>query len=66
MTAAVWHDVGKNGRCTARRYTAVELAGLFFAFSAIGWLWEVGLHLLLEGELVNPSCSSRIRLCRCR
>lgn len=53
MTAAVWHDVGKNGRCTARRYTAVELAGLFFAFSAIGWLWEVGLHLLLEGELVN-------------
>lgn len=38
---------------TAGRYTLCEAAGLFLAFSAAGWLWEVGLHLLLDGELVN-------------
>lgn len=38
---------------TAGRYTSCEAAGLFLAFSAAGWLWEVGLHLLMDGELVN-------------
>lgn len=37
----------------AGRYTLCEAAGLFLAFSAAGWLFEVGLHLLLDGELVN-------------
>lgn len=37
-----------SGRCTC-----CEAAGLFLAFSAVGWLWEVGLHLLRTGELVN-------------
>lgn len=35
------------------RYTPCEMVGLFSAFSTAGWLWEVGLHLLLDGELVN-------------
>ena len=53
MTAAVRRFVGKCGACSAARYTAGELAGLFFAFSAAGWLWEVALHLLQDGVLVN-------------
>lgn len=44
----------QRARCdTVGRYSLCELAGLFLAFSAAGWLWEVGLHLLLDGELVN-------------
>lgn len=38
---------------TAGRYTLCEMTGLFLAFSVAGWLFEVGLHLLLDGELVN-------------
>ncbi|MGO5028330.1 putative ABC transporter permease [Candidatus Agathobaculum pullicola] len=38
---------------TAGRCTLCEGAGLFLVFSIAGWLWEVGLHLLLDGELVN-------------
>lgn len=37
----------------AGRCTLCEGAGLFLVFSIAGWLWEVGLHLLLDGELVN-------------
>ena len=53
MTAAVQHLKRKTRYRAARHYTAAELTGLFFAFSAAGWLWEVGLHLVLEGGLVN-------------
>lgn len=53
MTAAVQHFTGKTRYRAARHYTAAELTGLFFAFSVAGWLWEVGLHLVLEGGLVN-------------
>lgn len=35
------------------RHTLCEMVGLFLAFSTAGWLWEVGLHLLLDGQLVN-------------
>lgn len=52
MTAAV-HTVQT---CADRRtagYTACEYIGLFLTFSTAGWLWEVALHLLLDGELVN-------------
>ncbi|MDO4271136.1 MAG: putative ABC transporter permease [Eubacteriales bacterium] len=37
----------------SRRYTAAELTGLFFTFSVLGWLWEVALHIVFDGELVN-------------
>ena len=53
MTATVQRQGRKYRARAARRYTAAELTGLFFAFAAIGWLWKVGLHLALEGELVN-------------
>ena len=53
MTATVQRQGRKYRARAAQRYTAAELTGLFFAFAAIGWLWEVGLHLALEGELVN-------------
>ena len=53
MTAVVQHLKRKTRYRAARHYTAAELTGLFFAFSAGGWLWEVGLHLVLEGGLVN-------------
>ena len=53
MTAAVQHLKRKTRYRAARHYTAAELTGLFFAFSVAGWLWEVGLHLVLEGGLVN-------------
>ena len=53
MTATVQRQGRKYRARAARHYTAAELTGLFFAFAAIGWLWEVGLHLALEGELVN-------------
>lgn len=44
----------RSGRISAAgRYTLSEMAGLFLVFSGAGWLWEVGLHLLLDGELVN-------------
>ena len=53
MATVARQFMGKNRRRAARHYTAAELTGLFFAFSAAGWLWEVGLHLVLEGGLVN-------------
>ena len=53
MTAAAERQVRGYRMRAARRYTAGELTGLFFAFLAHGWLWEVGLHLVLDGELVN-------------
>lgn len=53
MAATIQRYVGHYRTRAARRYTAAELAGLFFAFSVIGWLWEVGLHVVLDGELVN-------------
>lgn len=53
MTATIQRQGRKYRARAARHYTAAELTGLFFAFAAIGWLWEVGLHLALEGELVN-------------
>lgn len=53
MTATVQRHEGTGRARAAQRYTAAELTALFFAFSAVGWLWEVALHLVLEGELVN-------------
>lgn len=44
----------QRARCDmVGRYSLCEVVGLFLAFSAAGWLWEVGLHLLMDGQLVN-------------
>ncbi|MDO4344510.1 MAG: DUF975 family protein [Eubacteriales bacterium] len=39
--------------CYARNYSIPSLILLFFTFSVIGWLWEVSLHLITDGEFVN-------------
>ena len=44
---------GKIRQSIGRQYAPAELAGLFFAFSVAGWLWEVALHLVFNGELVK-------------
>lgn len=36
-----------------RHYSVWSLLIMFFGFSVFGWLWEVGLHLIETGELVN-------------
>lgn len=36
-----------------RRYSVWSLLGIFFTMSVLGWLWEVGMHLVSTGELVN-------------
>lgn len=36
-----------------RHYSIPSLILLFFIFSFVGWAWEVTLHLITDGELVN-------------
>lgn len=36
-----------------RHYSIWSIVLLFFIFSAIGWVWEVSLHLVTDGEFVN-------------
>lgn len=36
-----------------RRYSVWSVILLFFAFSLIGWVWEVSLHLITDGVFVN-------------
>ncbi len=36
-----------------RKYSLRTLVLLFFSFSIIGWLWEVGLHVVQDGTFVN-------------
>ncbi|HIT57901.1 MAG TPA: DUF975 family protein [Candidatus Galloscillospira stercoripullorum] len=36
-----------------RHYSVWSLIAIFLSLSVFGWLWEVGLHLLSYGELVN-------------
>lgn len=36
-----------------RRYSLVTYILLFFIFSLIGWLWEVGIHIVEDGVFVN-------------
>ncbi len=38
---------------TAFPYHITDLVFLFFLFCLVGWLWEVGLHLVQAHELVN-------------
>lgn len=36
-----------------RHYSVWSVIVLFFVFSFMGWLWEVSLHLVQDGEFVN-------------
>ena len=36
-----------------RKYTIRTLVLLFFAFSLVGWVWEVALHIVQAGVFVN-------------
>lgn len=36
-----------------RRYSVWSVILLFFAFSFMGWVWEVSLHLITDGVFVN-------------
>lgn len=36
-----------------RPYTLPVYILLFFSFSILGWLWEVGIHLVEDGQFVN-------------
>ncbi len=40
-----------------RNYSITSLILIFFTFSFIGWLWEVGLHLFTTGVFVNRGVS---------
>ena len=36
-----------------RYYSVWSVTVLFFAMSFLGWLWEVSLHLVIDGQFVN-------------
>ena len=36
-----------------RKYSVTSYILMFFVISFIGWLWEVGLHLVTDGAFVN-------------
>lgn len=44
---------GFDNICYIRNYSIPSLVLLFFTFSLTGWLWEVSLHIVLDGEFVN-------------
>ena len=43
----------KSDLYNSRSYSLVNLILMFFIFSFVGWLWEVSLHLILDGVFVN-------------
>ena len=36
-----------------RKYSFISLIELFFTYSLVGWLWEVGLYLATTGQFIN-------------
>lgn len=42
-----------RGLYCERHYSIWSLIMLFFTFAVIGWVWEVSLHLVSDGEFVN-------------
>ena len=36
-----------------RRYSIWSLLAMFFIFAVIGWLWEVMLHIIADGEFIK-------------
>lgn len=36
-----------------RSYSLSSLVLIFFSFSAAGWLWEVFLHIFMDGAIIN-------------
>ena len=49
------YNVGhlKLKRTYLRKYSLISLVLIFFALSILGWIWEVLLSLIIEGNLVN-------------
>lgn len=37
----------------SRNYSVTSLILLFFSLASVGWLWEVVLHIFLDGALIN-------------
>lgn len=52
VPAAYRMNITSNLMAT-RSYTVLHLTCMFFIFSFAGWLWEVSLHLITDGEFVN-------------
>ena len=53
-TRIMSRNKGKKNHFTyMRSYSVWTLFLLFILFSCVGWLWEVSLHLVQTGELVN-------------
>ena len=64
---ALWEEGGREGTpefllpdlispredIPASAYRLTDVIFLFFLFSFVGWLWEVGLHLVQYHEIVN-------------
>ncbi len=50
-------DIKKRSRLAVldplRDYSIWSLIMMFFIFSCMGWLWEVSLHLITDGSIVN-------------
>ncbi len=42
-----------DGYEPTRHYTLLNLIVMFFIFSILGWCWEVMLHIIRDGALVN-------------
>src|SRR5699024_193673 len=49
----VFHFAQEHKLDYKRHYSIRTLILLFFAFSIAGWLWEVTLHIVTKGMLVN-------------
>ena len=66
----VFHFAQEHKLDYKRHYSIRTLILLFFAFSIAGWLWEVTLHIVTKGMLVNrgtmlgPGCRSTAQAAR--
>ncbi len=49
----VFHFVQRHKLNYNQKYPLRTLILLFFAFSFVGWLWEVSLHIVTQGMLIN-------------
>lgn len=47
-------DIGIIGHICERKYDSFwSMVMIFFTMSLTGWLWEICLHLILDGSFVN-------------
>ncbi|MBQ6539513.1 MAG: DUF975 family protein, partial [Oscillospiraceae bacterium] len=52
----LWDDKNNlivKGIRSIRTYTLWSIVLIFFSFCFVGWIWEVGLHLVADGVFVN-------------